>query len=172
MAVQETRQFGIGGATVRISDASTHTVERIITWEPMNNDYNLLDYGWTLHNQAPPTEVDTGVIYTHVDGVRMHASMTFSYWHPDYETDRNGIRHQSFTEHDFAWLLRAQCGTAYDIEFFPFDTVAQGTPPNSKYHCHIISLTRTRAEGNAYVWNCSLEVEGVNIVTAGNIPVS
>lgn len=172
MASEETRQFGKGVPIIRISNATTHAVDRIVVWDDFNNDFNLVDYSWNLHHQAAPTEVDTGIIYTHVDGVRLHAAMNFSYWHPDYEAHGGIIRPQKFTEHDFAWLLRAQCGTTYDIEFFPFDSLAVGTPPDSKYHCYILNLARTRAEGNAYIWNCSLEVSGINVVSAGDIPVS
>jgi hypothetical protein len=169
----EVRQFGVGSPVVRISRSSTHAVERIIVWDDFNNEPNVSDYNWPLHSQAPATEVDTGKIYTHHDGVRFHAAMTFTYWHPDYQAAwPDGLVHQFFNEHDFTWLLKAQCGTTYDIEFFPSTTIAQGTPPNAKYQCHILSLSRTRAEDNAYVWNCILEVEGINIVAAADIPVA
>ena len=168
----EVRQFGLGPPVMRISDASTHAVVRTIFWDDLNNEPSVNDYNWPPHHQAPPTEVDTGKIYTHIDGVRFHAAMTFTYWHPDFQMILpDGVFRHSFNEHDFTWLLKAQCGTTYDIEFFPSTTIAQGTPPNAKYQCRILTLSRSRAEDDTFVWNCILEVEGTSIVAAADIPV-
>lgn len=165
---QEPRQFSTGVPVIRISDSTSHAVVRTISFDIQDNAPLLESFDWAEHHQVPPTEVESGAIYTHVDGARLRARMTWSYWHPDYQPWKQ-VQGATFTEHDYQWLKLAQIGAGYDLEFFPFEEIPQGTPPSNLFQAHIVSLTRTRNEANVYVWECALEVQGVNVRT--NIPV-
>lgn len=154
--------------------ASKNTVvHRVIRWNLFNNEPHLLSFDWLPRHQAPPTEVDDGTIYTHIDGVRLHCVMSFAYWHESYRMDDLHAPDRGFTEIDYQYLMAAQIGTTIDLEFFPYESMVEPnrSVPDVRFLCHIRQFSRHDDENNAWRWACLLDVEGVNIVESADIPV-
>ena len=166
MSILEPRQFNIGLPVIRISASGVS--KRVIKFHPLDNEPAAPDYEWVERHESDPTEVQSGKVYTHIDGFRLRAGLSFSYWHQDYATAADS--RETFTEHDYRWLKLVQSGTTYDLEWFPYGEDQMGTPPNTYFHAYITGLTRQHPDGNNYLWNVRIDVAGVNRVTTIPVP--
>ena len=113
------RRFSLSAPTIRIWNAGSTSITRLIRFDAARNGYHFDALDWEDSFAAGPTETEAGTTYEHLGGVRLHAVLSFRISHPSYSfTSRQYPPIDGFTELDLAALDNARIANV-PIEFYP-----------------------------------------------------
>jgi hypothetical protein len=164
--MSDARQFALDAPYCRIWDAAGTAIEREILWDVAANaiedmGYHIDYYNWDRDDDAPASRAESGLVYPHVAGWRLHAVISFAIW-------RNGMapnsgkfpRVDGFTELDLAALDDA-LKAGQDIEFY----LHKPSVATAKDSAHVVQHTVTRSErgGGNWVHYLTLDFSGLNL---------
>ena len=150
MAQIPPRNFYLGPPVILIwDDATLKSTLNFSQYDNLDTKDTSSNHWWRKHEGAPPTEVEGGKRYPHVDGYYLNGKVVYNLYPPESTIENRNVNiAPQMTEYEM-WLIDNAQLEGWDILFYPHnDLPGIGNSNDAKYRM-IVKTNSFRRRGHA-----------------------